>query len=55
MSAPVTITRPAPLCYHAGEVNRCPQCNGRAWNVGRFSAECAACHHPLPLAHEVRS
>lgn len=39
-----------PLCYHEGEVNRCPQCGHKGWHVGRVTAECAHCGHPLPLA-----
>lgn len=42
--------RLAPLCYHEGEVNRCPQCTRKAWIVGRLTAECSHCGHPLPLA-----
>lgn len=42
--------KPAPLCYHEGEVNRCPQCGHKGWHVGRITAECAHCGHPLPLA-----
>jgi uncharacterized protein (DUF983 family) len=47
--------RPAPLCYHEGETNRCPQCGNKGWIVGRLSAECSHCGHPLPLAQAVIS
>lgn len=50
MNARATFLRPAPQLYWPGETNRCPCCGGKAWNVGRTSAECAACQHPLPLA-----
>lgn len=50
MNAQTTMLRPAPLCYHEGETNRCPQCQHKAWHVGRSTAECAHCGHPLPLA-----
>jgi len=30
--------------------NRCPDCGGRNWHVGRFSAQCASCDTPLPFA-----
>lgn len=42
--------RLAPLCYHEGETNRCPQCGNKGWHVGRVTAECSHCGHPLPLA-----
>ncbi|WP_086733771.1 hypothetical protein [Erythrobacter colymbi] len=51
MNAPATFLRPAPQLYWPGETNRCPCCGGRAWHVGRVTAECAACDHALPLAH----
>lgn len=50
MNARTIFAGPAPLCYHPGELNRCPQCNGKAWHVGRVTAECSNCGHPLPLA-----
>jgi uncharacterized protein (DUF983 family) len=55
VNAPATLIRPAPLCYHEGEVNRCPQCTNKAWHVGRVTAECSHCGHPLPLAQAVIS
>lgn len=54
MNAPVKVRRPAPMVYREGEANRCPQCAGAAWIVGRASAQCARCGHPLPLAHGTR-
>jgi hypothetical protein len=36
--------------YHPGESQRCPACHGRAWRVGRTTAECARCAAALPLA-----
>ncbi len=50
MNARASFDRPAPLCYHEGEVNRCPQCGNKGWHVGRMTAECSHCEHPLPLA-----
>jgi hypothetical protein len=50
MNAPVILQRVAPLLYWPGETNRCPQCGSKSWNVGRTTAECARCDHPLPLA-----
>lgn len=50
MTAPVSFARPAPLLYWPGETNRCPCCGGKAWHVGRTTAQCAACDHALPLA-----
>jgi hypothetical protein len=28
--------------YYPGEVNRCPACGGKAWEVGRLYAECTS-------------
>ena len=50
MNARTSFERIAPLCYHEGETNRCPQCGGKGWIVGRLTAECGHCGHPLPLA-----
>lgn len=55
MNARTSFDRPAPLCYHEGEVNRCPQCGNKGWHVGRVTAECSHCDHPLPLAQAVIS
>lgn len=49
------MTRPAwpPYRYQPGTGCQCPGCGGRAWNVGRTSAECANtrfCDVVLPLA-----
>lgn len=50
MNARTAFDRPAPVLYWPGETNRCPVCSGKAWHIGRVTAECAACDHPLPLA-----
>jgi uncharacterized protein (DUF983 family) len=50
MNARASFERIAPLCYHEGETNRCPQCGNKGWHVGRVTAECGHCGHPLPLA-----
>lgn len=55
MNARSSFERTAPLCYHEGEMNRCPACLCKAWYVGRTTAECAQCKHPLPLAQAVIS
>jgi hypothetical protein len=55
VNARTTFDRPAPLCYHEGETNRCPQCGCKCWNVGRLTAECSRCDHPLPLAQAMIS
>jgi hypothetical protein len=55
MNARTLFAGPAPLCYHEGEDNRCPQCGSKSWHVGRTTAECARCDHPLPLAQAVIS
>lgn len=36
--------------FTEGQSNACPCCNGRAWHVGRITAECAACEAVLPIA-----
>ncbi len=46
---PSRVLRPA---YHAG--TRCPACGGRAWLIGRRSAECARCGEALPFAGDAR-
>tara|TARA_Y100000114_G_scaffold154242_1_gene175873 strand:+ start:8912 stop:9148 length:237 start_codon:yes stop_codon:yes gene_type:complete len=40
------------LVYRSGQVNDCPGCGGRAWQVGRNLAECAneECGFALPFA-----
>jgi uncharacterized protein (DUF983 family) len=53
VNARTCFDRPAPLCYHEGETNRCPQCGSKGWHVGRTTAECSHCSHPLPLAQAV--
>ena len=36
--------------FTEGREDICPCCNGRAWHVGRITAECAACEAALPIA-----
>lgn len=55
MNARASFERIAPLCYHEGETNRCPQCGNKGWIVGRMTAECSHCEHPLPLAQAIIS
>jgi len=55
VNATAILRRVAPLLYWPGEVNRCPQCNSKAWHVGRTTAECAHCGHPLPLAQDTET
>ena len=55
MNAPAILRRVAPLLYWPGEVNRCPQRNSKAWDVGRTTAECAHGGHPLPLAKDTET
>ena len=35
--------------FTEGLGNACPCCNGRAWHVGRITAECAICETVLPV------
>lgn len=35
--------------YRLGAVNRCPDCGGFQWLVGRTTAQCAQCDTALPL------
>lgn len=49
-----SVFRPVPVVYHSGEHNRCPECGCTEWLVGRQSAECKHCDHPLPLAHLIK-
>lgn len=35
-----------------GRLSECPNCGHHGWHVGRVTAECAACHLPLPIAAE---
>jgi hypothetical protein len=37
------------IFYRQAETNHCPGCGGRAWHVGRQSAECARCGTAIPL------
>lgn len=55
MNAPAILHRAAPLLYWPGEVNRCPQCGSKSWHVGRSTAECGRCNHPLPLARDTET
>lgn len=41
--------RPAIPVYAVGRVNRCPDCHGEAFTVGRITAECGGCGLPLPV------
>lgn len=41
--------------YRPGETQRCPDCDGTQWHLGRSSAECAFCHGVLPLAGDGRA
>tara|TARA_R110000824_G_scaffold401790_1_gene616411 strand:- start:1708 stop:2001 length:294 start_codon:yes stop_codon:yes gene_type:complete len=44
--------RPPVGTYHEGERQRCGQCNGLQWYIGRLVAECAneRCGNAVPLA-----
>lgn len=43
------VGRPALLpAYRSGQ--RCPDCDGDNWLLGRAAAECGRCGLPLPLA-----
>ncbi len=37
-----------------GRANRCPDCHGEAFVVGRITAECAGCGLPMAIAHSRR-
>jgi hypothetical protein len=37
-----------------GRANRCPDCHGEAFTVGRVTAECAGCGLPLAIVHSRR-
>lgn len=39
---PVTFRPSVVGRYYLGEVNRCPACGGKAWEVGRLYAECSS-------------
>jgi hypothetical protein len=44
---------PVPV-FVAGRANRCPDCHGEAFTVGRITAECAGCGLPLAIVHSRR-
>ncbi len=51
---PATLTiigarRPPVPVFIAGSANRCPDCHGEAFHVGRVTAECAGCGLPLAI------
>lgn len=35
--------------FALGRPNRCPDCHGEAFTVGRITAECGGCGMPLPI------
>jgi hypothetical protein len=41
--------------FIAGRANTCPGCHAQGWNVGRRTAECAACGTPLPIVNLIES
>ena len=41
--------RPAIPVYAIDRPNRCPDCHGEAFFVGRVTAECGGCGMPLPV------
>jgi hypothetical protein len=41
--------RPAIPVYAIERANRCPDCHGEAFTVGRITAECAGCGLPLVI------
>jgi hypothetical protein len=43
--------RPAVPVFVAGRANRCPDCHGEAFIVGRVTAECGGCELPLAIVH----
>lgn len=44
-----TVRRPAIPVYAIERANRCPDCHGEAFFVGRVTAECAGCGLPMAL------
>ena len=54
LSYPSLARRPAVPVFVAGRANRCPDCHGEAFTVGRITAECAGCGLPLALVHSRR-
>lgn len=47
--------RPSLPVFVIGRPNRCPDCNGEAFAVGRITAECSGCGLPLALVEQRRS
>lgn len=45
---------PAVPVFVAGRANRCPDCHGEAFSVGRVTAECAGCGLPLAIVRSRR-
>lgn len=43
--------RPAIPVYVIERPNRCPDCHGEAFLVGRVTAECARCWMPMPIVN----
>ena len=41
---------PVRQLYYPGAANHCPACGSANWLIGRSTAECARCHHALPLS-----
>lgn len=41
--------RPTVPVFVLDRANRCPDCHGEAFNVGRVTAECAGCGLPLVI------
>ncbi|MBD3746697.1 MAG: hypothetical protein IE932_10860 [Sphingopyxis terrae] len=41
--------RPAIPVFVIGRANRCPDCHGEAFAVGRITAECCGCGLPLAI------
>lgn len=41
--------RPAVPVFVIGRANRCPDCHGEAFAVGRITAECCGCGLPLAI------
>jgi hypothetical protein len=45
---------PAIPVFVLDRANRCPDCHGEAFTVGRITAECAGCGLPLAIVHSRR-
>lgn len=46
---PAPVRRPPVPVFIVGAANRCPDCHGEAFHVGRITAECAGCDLPLAI------